>query len=192
VRLLAFDFPNDSAVADCKDEFMYGPSFLVCPVTDAHVTQRQVYLPGNGAWVDFRTGQSHGGGQAITADAPLGKIPLYVKAGAIIPVHPARDTEYASGSSLKLYVFTGADGHFELYEDDGTSFDYEHGAYTFIPFRWDNRKRELTIRPRQGNYMNGQALELQIVLVENIYSDLSAIPVAKTVTFRGGEQVIKF
>jgi alpha-D-xyloside xylohydrolase len=192
MRLLAFDFPNDPTVVDCKDEFMYGPSFLVCPVTDAHATQRQVYLPENGTWVDFRTGQPHCGGQTITADAPLGKIPLYVKAGSIIPVHPARDTEYASGSPLRLYVFTGDDGSFDLYGDDGISFDYEHGAYSFIPFRWNNRKRELTVRPCKGNYMNGKALELQIVLVENTYQDLYAIPVTKTVLFMGEEQVIRF
>lgn len=133
MRLLAFDFPTDSRVLDCKDEFMYGPAFLVCPVVEAGTASRQVYLPQGCQWIDYWTGKVYEPGTTLIADAPLERMPLYVRAGSIIPTTEAID------------IYGGADGLFELYEDDGHTMDYEKGDFTLIPMVWDDVSRTLTI-----------------------------------------------
>jgi alpha-D-xyloside xylohydrolase len=183
MRLLAFDFPEDPAVFDCKDEFMYGPSLLICPVTTAGVTERKVYLPKGTSWRSLWTGQIYRGGQTISAEAPLGVIPIYVKAGSIVPVYPENKPGYSSESAIKLFVFAGEDGNFELYDDDGISFGYEKGNYSFIPIHWNNRKKELVIEKQRGNYRSGQTKEIQIVIVENNYNNLFTFPVTQKISY---------
>jgi alpha-D-xyloside xylohydrolase len=192
MRLLAFDFPEDPAVFDCKDEFMYGPSLLVCPVRNAGRTDRKVYLPKGTSWINFWTGQIHQGGQTITAEAPLDIIPVYVKTGAIIPVYSESEPNYSSESAIKLYVFAGEDGNLELYDDDGISFDYEKGNYSLIPVHWNNRNKELLIEEQRGNYRTGQTKELQIVIVENSYNNLFALPVMQKVLYNCKKTIVKF
>jgi predicted alpha-1,2-mannosidase len=162
MRLLAFDFPEDENVRDCKDQFMYGPAFLVCPVLEAGSTSREVYLPAGG-WFDFHSRRFYKGGQTITADAPLSKMPLYVKAGSIIPQYADSSKTNKIGNSLKIYIYRGADGAFDLYEDDGSSFDYKKGKFHYIPFVWNDAKKELEIGAVQGNELipaNGKQLEI--------------------------------
>ncbi len=178
-RLLAFDFATDKQVADIKDQFMYGPSLQVCPVTfpmyyengsrplgDTRKT-RTVYLPSGTGWIDFWSGETYEGGQHIEADAPLDRIPLYVRHGSIIPMGP--DIEYTSqviGKPLDIHVYPGNDACFVLYEDDGHTYAYEEGSYTEIPFTWDEAKQELRIGHRKGSF-KGQESErvFRVVLV---------------------------
>jgi alpha-D-xyloside xylohydrolase len=124
MRLLAFDFPDDKNALDCGDQFMYGPALLVCPVLEAGAVSREVYLPEDSKWTDFWTGKMYNGGERITADAPKSKIPLYVKSGAIIPTYPDDKKTNMPDSPVKIYIYKGSDGYFELYKDDGESFGY--------------------------------------------------------------------
>ena len=136
MRLLAFDFADDPQVLDLRDEFMYGPAFLVCPVTEPGARSRRVYLPKGTRWIDYHTGRAYDGGQTLTADAPLERMPLYVRAGSIIPL---------TGDTID--VWPGADGDFTLYEDDGSTWAYRDGNYRETHFHWDNARSRLTISP---------------------------------------------
>jgi alpha-D-xyloside xylohydrolase len=114
---------------------------------------RQVYLPAGTDWYDFHTGAKTAGGQSLDAVAPLARMPLYVRAGSIVPVGP--DIQYTfekPGAPITLFVFTGADGSFDYYEDDGVSYGYERGEFARIPIRYDSAKGTLTIGARSGSY----------------------------------------
>lgn len=153
MRPLVMDWRTDPRTWEIGDQFMFGPALLVNPVTDAGVTSRSVYLPPAAAWYDFWSGKRLSGSQTIQAAAPLGRIPLYVKAGSILPMGP--EIEYAGQSSnqpIELRVYRGANGSFTLYEDQGDSYAYEHGAYATIPIHWDDALQTLTIGGRTGGY----------------------------------------
>ncbi|MBN2735540.1 MAG: DUF5110 domain-containing protein [Spirochaetales bacterium] len=151
MRPLVFDYPKDATVYNIKDQFLFGPAFLVNPVTREGATSRQVYLPA-GKWYDFWKGTSVEGGRNITAAAPLSEIPLFIKAGSIVPMGP--DIQYANESAdpLEIRVYTGKDASFTLYEDQGDSYDYESGHYSTIDFNWNEAKAELTIAKRAGSF----------------------------------------
>jgi alpha-D-xyloside xylohydrolase len=156
MRALVMDFPADRKTWDVDDEYLFGPAFLVAPVTEYKARSRKVYLPAGSAWYDFYTGRSTRGGQTITAAAPYERMPLFVRAGSIVPTGPAiQHTGEDKGGPVTLNVYTGADGSFSLYEDDGTSRQYLHGQYSRIPLKWDERAKTLTIGAREGNGYNG-------------------------------------
>lgn len=163
-RALAFDFRNDERVHGIGDQFMFGPAFMVAPVTEAmyygprsqalHDTHkgRGVYLPAGG-WYNFRTGEWLEGGRTIDAAADLQTLPLFVRAGSIVPMGP--DVQHAdeqAGGDLTLRIYPGRDAEFDLYEDEGDSYRYEQGQYTFIPLHWDEASGKLTIGERTGSY----------------------------------------
>lgn len=168
MRLLAFDFPEDKKILDCKDQFMYGPSLLICPVLNAGDRKREVYLPSGKRWIDFWTGENYEGGQTIVADAPIERIPVYVPAGSIIPMNVSLLMNPDSSAPVEVRVYQGADGRFELYEDDGETFDCERGEYSSIPFMWNEKKRTLTIGKRRGAYKGmSKEREFRVVLVSS-------------------------
>lgn len=153
MRPLVMDFRSDTNVFDLDDEYMFGPAFLVCPVTTYKARSRSVYLPGAAGWYDFWTGEFQAGGQTIGAAAAYDSLPLFVKAGSIIPTGP--DLQYTSekpADPITLYVYAGADGAFTLYEDDGQTYRYEKGASSRIPIRWDEAAKTLTIGKREGSF----------------------------------------
>jgi alpha-D-xyloside xylohydrolase len=153
MRGLVMDFPNDPAVKNIADEYMFGPSFLVAPVTEFKAKTRSVYLPAGTSWYDFYTGAAFEGGQTITAKAPLDRMPLFVKAGAILPTGVKQHyTGEKPGAPITITVYTGKDGAFDLYEDDGTSTGYKKGAFARIPLAWNETAGTLTIGARQGSY----------------------------------------
>ena len=155
MRALVMDFPGDKRTWDIGDEYLFGPAFLVAPVTEYKARSRKVYLPA-GTWYDFYTGRSTRGGQTISAAAPYERMPLFVRAGSIVPTGPAiQHTGEDKEGRVTLNVYTGADGSFSLYEDDGTSRQYLHGQYSRIPLQWDEASKTLTIGPREGNGYNG-------------------------------------
>jgi alpha-D-xyloside xylohydrolase len=152
MRPLVMDFREDTRAQNIGDEFLFGPSILVAPVTEPDATTRHLYLP-KGLWYDFWSGAAVQGGQAIDAAAPLERIPLYVRAGAIVPLGP--DMEYAAekpADPIELRVYKGADGAFTLYEDENDSYNYEKGLRATIPIRWDNGAQSLTIDERVGTF----------------------------------------
>lgn len=152
MRPLVMDFRNDITAREISDQYMFGPAFLVSPVTTYRARARYVYLPATpGGWYDFWTGRALGGGRRIVAPAPYDRLPLDIKAGSLIPVGP--EQEYIGqkkADPITLYVYAGADGSFTLYEDDGLTYGYEHGAFACIPLRWDNAEKTLTIARRTG------------------------------------------
>jgi alpha-D-xyloside xylohydrolase len=153
MRPLVMDFPEDANVWNIGDEYMFGPAFLVNPVTTYKARSRSVYLPSGSEWYDFWTGAIIPGGQTFEADAPLYSLPLYVRAGSIVPLGPElRYTTEKPQDPITLYVYTGRDADFTLYEDDGVSYGYERGARSRIPVRWSERSRTLTIGQRQGAF----------------------------------------
>jgi alpha-D-xyloside xylohydrolase len=152
MRPLAMDFRTDVTALNIGDQFMFGPAIMVNPVTEQGATTRHLYLPKT-RWYDFWAGDSFDGGHALDARAPLDRIPLYVRAGAIIPLGP--DVQYAAekpADPIELRIYGGADGDFTIYEDKNDGYDYEKGVFTTIPIHWDDRAHTLTIDDRQGNF----------------------------------------
>lgn len=153
MRPLVMDFNGDAKVYDIKDQWMFGPALMACPVGTYGARSRKVYLPQQRGWYDFYTGKHYRGGQTITADAPYERIPVYVPEGAILPFGPEIEwTDEKPADEIKLYVYGGHDGEFTLYEDDGTTYNYEQGHYATIPFAYDDATRTLTIGARKGSY----------------------------------------
>ncbi len=164
-RPLMFDFRNDDNVKNIADQFMFGPAFMACPVTEPmyyganseeiHGVEksRPVYLPGKGKWYDFWTGEEYKAGQSIKADAPIDYIPIFVRGGSIVPMGPVKQYSWEeSDEPLEIRIYRGADAKFVLYEDEGDNYNYEQGAYATIEFAWDDKNATLTIGGSHGSY----------------------------------------
>lgn len=153
MRGLVMDFNSDQKVHTIADQYMFGPSLLVNPVTEYKARSREVYLPATSGWYDFYTGEFFKGGQTISANAPIDRMPLYVKAGSIIPTGPEiQFTAEKPADPITLYVFTGSDASFSLYEDENVNYNYEQDKYAVIPFNYDEAKHTLTIGRRVGAF----------------------------------------
>ncbi|MCC9167008.1 TIM-barrel domain-containing protein [Pontibacter harenae] len=153
MRHLAMDFGQDKNVLNIGDQFMFGPSLLINPVYERHATSREVYLPANTGWYNLYDGTYKQGGQKITASAPYERMPIFVKAGAILPFGP--EIEYTTekpADEITLYVYGGKDGKFELYEDENTNYNYEQGKFIQIPIIYNEASKTLTIGKQQGQY----------------------------------------
>jgi len=152
MRPLVMDFRSDALAQNIGDQFMFGPAFLVNPVTEPAATTRPVYLPG-AKWYDFWTGSVIEGGRTINAITPLERMPLYVRAGSILPLGP--DEEWSTqkrADPLELRIYRGANGDFTVYEDENDNYNYEKGVYATIPMHWDDAGRTLTIGDRKGQF----------------------------------------
>ena len=152
MRPLVMDFRTDTRAENIGDQFLFGPSILVSPVTEPAATTRHLYLP-KAQWYDFWTGKVAEGGKAVDAPVALDRIPLYVRAGSIVPMGP--DMEYANekpADPIELRIYRGADASFTLYEDENDTYNYEKGAYATIQFEWNEAAQTLTIGGRQGSY----------------------------------------
>jgi alpha-D-xyloside xylohydrolase len=143
MRALFMDFPEDPKVADIRDEYMYGPAFLVAPVTEQGATQRAVYLPAGCDWYNYWTNQRLHGGQTIVADAPIETLPLFVRAGSIVPFGSEVHSTQQPQTIASVRVYPGANGEFTLFQDDGTTYRYENGAGSITKLRWDERTHRL-------------------------------------------------
>lgn len=153
MRPLVMDFNNDSQALNQPYEYMFGKSILVAPITEPGALKRDVYLPASVDWYDFWTGNKINGGQTILADAPLDKIPLFVKAGSIIPF--GEIMQYADqkpANMLEIRIYEGSDGSFDLFEDEGDNYNYEEGKFANINFLWNNAGKELTIGKVNGAF----------------------------------------
>jgi alpha-D-xyloside xylohydrolase len=172
MRALVMDFVGDKDALDVNDEYLFGKSLLVCPVTTpmyskaivqgkdttrvedfSQIKNTDVYLPKGTDWIDFWTGEKQSGGQTISKATPIDIMPLYVKTGSILPFGP--DVQYATEKkwdALEIRIYPGADGEFVLYEDELDNYNYEKGVYSTITFQWDDAKKELTIGKRRGSF----------------------------------------
>lgn len=202
-RHLIMDFVHDKNVYNIDDQYMFGKSLLVKAITEpmyvkssvekkhsdavedfSQIKSAKVYLPEGNIWYDYWTNEKFSGGQTITREVPIDIIPLYVKAGSIIPFGP--DVQYASEKkwdNLEICVYPGSDGHFVLYEDEGDNYNYENGAYSEIPMMWNGTNHTLTIGERRGIY-NGM-LKKRRFMVKLPDGDI------KTVSYNGKKVIVK-
>jgi alpha-D-xyloside xylohydrolase len=141
MRALFMDFPNDPIVAKMGDEYMFGPAFLVAPVTEQGATSREVYLPAGSDWYNYWTNERVRGGQTIRVEAAIDTIPLFVRAGSILPLGSPIESTAQSQKIAKVRVYPGADASFTLFSDDGTTYDYEKGAGSITKLHWDEAKQ---------------------------------------------------
>lgn len=144
MRALFMDFPNDPKVADLTDEYMFGPAFLVAPVTEQGATAREVYLPSGTDWYNYWTNKKVQGGQTIRVDAPIDIIPLFVRAGSIVPTGAEIESTSQPQKVARVRVYPGADVDFTLYSDDGTTYAYEKGDFKVTNLHWDDAAKKLS------------------------------------------------
>jgi alpha-D-xyloside xylohydrolase len=144
MRALFMDFPHDDKVANIVDEYMFGPALLVAPVVEQGAASREVYLPAGTDWYNYWTNEKLHGGQAITVKAPIDTIPLFVKAGSILPMGAPVESTHDDQPIMKVKVYAGASSDFTLYKDDGTTYAYEAGKNEITTLHWDNANRKLT------------------------------------------------
>lgn len=204
-RSLLFDFMADAKVYNIKDEFMFGNSFLVCPVTAPMYFEpgnkpllgiektRSLYLPSGVKWTDFWTGKQFTGGQTIVADAPIDHIPVFVKSGSIVPMGPV--VEYSSekpDAAWEIRVYPGSNGIFTVYEDEGDNYHYKKGKSATFDLVWNNKKHELRISDRKGSF-NGMTKNRMLNLVkvtEGAGTGLAGSE-GKKVQYSGKQMIIK-
>jgi alpha-D-xyloside xylohydrolase len=189
MRPLVMDHPGDVKVLDIADEYMFGPGLLVCPVYAFKARKREVYLPSTSGWYDLLSGKYYEGGKTYEIEAPLEKIPVFAMEGAIIPAGPDMQyTDEKPNNPLTLYIFDGKNGKFTLYEDEGTTYDYETGNFTTLDFTYDYASKKLTIGELKGQYPG--MLKERTIIVKRISKegtggiDFPALP-AKTITYSG-------
>ena len=144
MRALFMDFPNDPKVTDIRHEYMFGPAFLVAPVTEQGATSREVYLPAGTDWYNYWTNERLHGGQTIKVDAPIDVLPLFVRAGSIIPLGSEIENTAQEQKIEHVRVYPGADGDFRLYNDDGSTYAYEKGEFKVTRLHWDDKAKKLT------------------------------------------------
>ena len=196
MRGLVMDFNGDDNVYDIKDQWMFGPALMACPVGEYQKYSRNVYLPKQKGWYDFYTGKHYAGGQTIVADAPFDKIPVFVPEGSILPVGPEMEwSDQKKAELIDLYVYAGKDGSYTLYEDEGTNYNYEKGKYAMIDFKYNDAQKTLTIGARKGSFDGMlQKRRFNVILVNaqnNQGVNLAKDPKGKMVKYAGQAVTVK-
>ncbi|HVN49011.1 MAG TPA: TIM-barrel domain-containing protein [Bacteroidota bacterium] len=194
MRGLVMDFGSDKNVLNINDQYMFGPSFLINPITEYKARNREVYLPASTGWYDFHSGKYFEGGQIILADAPYTDIPIFIKEGSIIPCGPEiQYTTEKRPDTLRIFVFTGKNASFTVYEDEGTNYNYEKGKFSTIKIQYDESQKELTFEKRQGMF-NGMLEQrtFEIVFIDKQKPsgiDFQSKP-DTTVSYDGSKQTV--
>jgi len=153
LRGLPMDFPDDVAVREIDDQWLFGPAIMPAPVYEYGARSRRVHFPAGSDWYDFYDGHLIRGGQDQEVPAPYGRMPLYVRAGSIVPAGPDMQwSDEKAADPVRLFVYAGADGQFTLYEDENVNYNYEKGAYAMIPMHYDDSTRTLRIGAREGSF----------------------------------------
>lgn len=195
MRALAMDFPGDPMVTSVGDQYMFGPALMVAPIYQFQARSREVVFPAGTGWYDLYTGKYNDGGHTQTVAAPYEVLPLFVREGAILPFGPEiMHTAGNSADPITLYIYTGKNGAFNLYEDEGTNYDYEKGAYSIIPITWDEESGTLNIGERKGSWEGmPETRTFKVVWVSKekpVKFDLSADPQA-SVTWSGAAVTVQ-
>lgn len=215
MRALMMDFSEDTKALDISDEYLFGKSFLVSPVTKpmywknevragdtvkvedySTEKEKEVYLPKGTDWYDFWTGEKKMGGQTVLKKVPLNIIPLYVKAGSIIPI--GANVQYATEKkwdSLEIRIYQGSDGNFTLYEDENDNYNYEKGMYSTIQFHWNDAKKILTIDKQEGSFagmLTNRVFNIVLVDTSKGNGDRLSGKYDKTINYNQDKLVVKF
>jgi alpha-D-xyloside xylohydrolase len=183
MRPLVMDFAADKKTHEIGHQYLFGRSILVAPVTKYQAKKWSVYLPEGSGWYNFWTNQYYNGGREVNTDAPIDIVPLYVKAGSIIPIGP--DVQYSTEKkwdNLTIRVYGGADGEFVLYEDENDNYNYEKGKFSTVTFKWNNQEKTLSVGDRTGSFkgMLG-ARKFNVVLI----ADGKSAGRSKSITYNG-------
>ncbi len=194
MRALVMDFGNDQKVHAIGDQYMFGPSIMVCPVYEYKACSREVYLPEGSSWYNFYTGEYYTGGQTIIAEAPYERVPLFIREGAIIPVGPEIEyTAQTNSEEFSVIIFKGKSNRFVLYEDENVNYNYEKGAYSTIAFEFNNENNSLKIGERSGTFDGiSRVRNIGIILVDE-NSEVGFDPdddPFKRVEYNGEEQTV--
>jgi alpha-D-xyloside xylohydrolase len=215
MRALVMDFASDKNALDINDQFMFGRSIMVSPVTNAMyikqvingrdtsfaedfstVKTKETYLPSGSDWYDFWTGEKISGGKKTSKETPLDIMPLYIKAGSILPIGPSvQYAEEKKWDNLEIRIYPGADGEFVLYEDENDNYNYEKGVYSTIGFTWDDKKQTLTVQDRKGSFPGMlESRTLNIVMVSNnkAVGENTVAAADKVISYTGKKMVVKF
>jgi alpha-D-xyloside xylohydrolase len=199
------DFGQDANVHNINDQYMFGPAMLINPVCEYKARTRKVYLPSKSValdmravdigWYEFKTGKYFKGGQTIEAETPVSDMPIFVKAGSIIPFGPAIQYAAEKTDPIRLMVYTGANAQFNLYEDENVNYNYEKGAHSIIPVTYDESSHILRIGDRVGKFPGMlKTRKFEIVWVSEgkpVRLDLDAPP-AQSVQYNGREVALEF
>ncbi len=213
LRALFMDFNEDKKVHNISNQYMFGKAFLVTPVTKnmyvfsdkdrwedpyedfSKIGVQEVYLPKDTKWIDFWTGETFNGGQTVTKEVPIDIIPLYVRAGSIIPYGPK--VQYSTEkrwNNLEIRIYPGSNGEFVLYEDENDNYNYEKGAYSTIKFNWDDSKRTLSISERSGEFkgmLKSRKFNIVVVDSNNGIGSEQSTKFSKTVSYNGKSKSIR-
>jgi alpha-glucosidase (family GH31 glycosyl hydrolase) len=194
MRALWLHHPGDRTAVARGDQYLWGRDILVAPVTEKGATSRKVYLPrlASGRWYDFWSNETFEGGREIERQVDLATMPLYVRAGAIIPMGPVRQyTDEPVTGPLTVTIYPGADGAFLMYEDDGKSFAHRKGAWTGIEFTWHDASRRLTIHLAKGSRLLSPARRpMEIHLASTTTGTATTQP--REITFEGRDLTVTF
>jgi alpha-D-xyloside xylohydrolase len=195
-RSLMFDFACDEKAREISDCYMFGKALLVCPVTEPMYYKansmpipetektKKVYLPKGTGWFDFWTNSFHAGGQTILCDATLDIIPLFVRAGSIIPVsEPISYADEKKGEVSEILVYSGNDGEFTLYNDSGDGYAYENGSYSEIPLTYKDQEKTFTLGKAAGHFRHQESFRIKLIGCGQ--------PRTMEVSYQGKEQTIK-
>jgi alpha-D-xyloside xylohydrolase len=195
MRALAMDFPNDTDALSANYQYMYGKEFLVCPVTDAGVKSQTCYLPKGASWFDFWTGEKYDGGKNLSCMITLQNMPLFVRAGSIIPMGPYM--QYANEKKqdkLEIRIYPGADGSFTIYEDEGENYNYEKGHFATIELKWNEASKTLTIGKQQGEFagmLKQHTFNIVLVNKENGSGVGETMKAEKQISYVGDEMKVQ-
>ena len=215
MRAMVMDFAGDKNALDINDQFLFGKSIMVSPVTNAMYIKpvangrdttyaedftaaktKETYLPAGTDWYDFWTGEKLTGGKKVNRETPFDIIPLYVRAGAIIPVGPAvQYAEEKKWDNLEIRIYAGANGKFVLYEDENDNYNYEKGIHSTIGFNWDDKKKVLSVDDRMGSFpgiLNERKFNLVLVGINKGTGENEVNQPDKVVTYTGKRLVVKF
>jgi alpha-glucosidase (family GH31 glycosyl hydrolase) len=196
MRPLIMDFSGDITALNQPFEYMFGKAFLVAPITQPDITEWNVYLLKSTAWYDFWTGQKYDGSQTVKTSAPLNKIPLFVRAGSIVPMGKMiQYTGQLPSDTIEIRIYKGADGRFMLYEDESDNYNYERGICSTIEFRWSNTSSTLTIGKRNGEFpgmLKTKTFKIVIVSPEEGVGVEVTNKFQKEVKYNGHEKQVVF
>ena len=195
MRGLAMDFNGDNKVYDIPDQWMFGPAFMACPVGYYKARSRSVYFPKQCGWYDLYTGEYVNGGQTLVVDAPYERMPVFVREGSIVPFGSEMEwCDEKPAELINLYVYEGADAAFQLYEDEGTNYNYEKGKYATIDIKYDEKAKTLTFGKRNGNFkgmLKNRRFNIVVVSKDKAQPLNLLNPEGKMVEYAGKEVVVK-
>jgi alpha-D-xyloside xylohydrolase len=196
MRALVMDFPEDPGTRDIGDQYMFGPSLMICPVYEYKAREREVILPGTDDWYDLYTGELIGSSQQKSVPAPYERMPIFVKAGSIVPMGP--EIQYVGekpGAPITFYIYGGMDAEFTLYEDEGTNYNYEQGAYSKITLIYKDASKTLQISEREGAYegmVPERVFNLVLITEDSPRSLESRAASDLSVTYKGDAMELQF